>query len=315
MSVTQIPDAEARNGPRDKSVSWYTDKMTGELGDSARKLLEEYSHIPSDQVESHVYAIVSHYPSLKPMIQLFFSDAPSGSKLTIFQRDKAWEIHPYPCIGQFRFLDLSITQSPHYPAIVRQLSEPDSSATFLDLGCCFGQDLRCLAAAGAPSTNLYASDLRGEFWNLGYELFKDRDSLKSTFIAGDVFDANSELKKLHGNIDIVYAASFLHLFDLLQQHAVCERIVQLLRAKPGSMVLGRQVGHLVATTVEHRTNTGGHMYRHNVESFAKMWREVGEKTGTRWRVEAAMMEGQNGARVPVWSDDGLRRFRFAVIRE
>lgn len=58
MAHTDIPDAQMRIGSRDKDVPWYTDSIGSRLGPSARKLLEDYSHIPADQVESHIYSIV-----------------------------------------------------------------------------------------------------------------------------------------------------------------------------------------------------------------------------------------------------------------
>lgn len=48
-------------------------------------------------------------------------------------------------------------------------------------------------ADGASSENVYASDLQGEFFELGYKLFNDKDRLKSKFIAADVFDPKSGL--------------------------------------------------------------------------------------------------------------------------
>lgn len=74
----------------DTKVSSYNKHIGSKLGDPARRLLETYSKISSDEIEKHVYAI----------------------------RDEAWKVWLYPCIGQFRFLDLSISQSPHYPAIL-----------------------------------------------------------------------------------------------------------------------------------------------------------------------------------------------------
>jgi hypothetical protein len=68
MAHTDIPDAQTRIGSRDKDVPWYTDSIGSRLGPSARKLLEEYSHIPADQVESHIYAVVRLLPSLFPFI-------------------------------------------------------------------------------------------------------------------------------------------------------------------------------------------------------------------------------------------------------
>jgi SAM-dependent methyltransferase len=155
----------------------------------------------------------------------------------------------------------------------------------LDLGCCFGQELRKLAADGAIQEKLYGSDLRAEFFEMGYRLFRDRNTLKSKFIAADITDPNSPLSELDGKIDIIYAGSFLHLFSYAGQIEVCKRLVKLLRVKKDSLVLGRQVGNVDAGDYVQKTNKGGNMYRHNAESFIKMWHEVGEATETKWRVD------------------------------
>jgi len=289
MAHTDIPNAAAKIRARDTDVPWYNESIGDQLGPTARQLLENYSHIPSSEVESYVYAI----------------------------RDKAWQIWPYPCIGQFRFLDLSITSSPHYSTLLERLKQ-DPACKFLDIGCCFGQDLRSLAANGVPSERLYGSDLRSEFFSLGYELFKDKQTLKSRFLVGDVLDSTSDLKQLDGQISIIYAASFLHLFDYEQQVQVCERFVKLLRPEAGSVILGRQVGHVEAGPRPHRTNPGEKMFRHNVESFEKMWKEIGAKTGTEWRVEAELSkewQGPGKQQVQDWKGDvNVRRLRFGVFR-
>jgi hypothetical protein len=181
--------------------------------------------------------------------------------------------------------------------------------------------LRALAAAGAPSENLYATDLRRDFWELGYELFKDRETLKSRFIEADVLaddDAaageGEGLKALDGKIDIIYAGSFLHLFDYAGQSKVCERIVRLLKPVKGSVVAGRQVGYVVAGERVHRTNYREKMFRHNEESFKKMWEEVGEKTGSKWKVEVELKEVQGRGPSEHWDPD-VRRVIFTVFRE
>jgi SAM-dependent methyltransferase len=206
--------------------------------------------------------------------------------------------------------------NPHYPSLLSRLKSENQA--FLDLGCCFGQDLRALAAAGAPLQNLYATDLRRDFWELGYELFKDKETLKSRFIEGDVMADESTteggLKELDGKINIVYAGSFLHLFDYAGQFKVCERIVRLLKPVKGSVVLGRQSGHVVAGERAHRTNYREKVFRHNEESFKKMWEEVGEKTGTRWKVEVELQEVQDRGPNVHWDPD-TRRLKFTVFRE
>jgi hypothetical protein len=45
-------------GSRDKTVAWYDKTFSGVPAD-ARELLEKYSQIPPDQIESHVLSIVS----------------------------------------------------------------------------------------------------------------------------------------------------------------------------------------------------------------------------------------------------------------
>lgn len=75
-----------------------------------------------------------------------------------------------------------------------------------------GQDLRRLAADGVPTANMYATDIVGDFWEIGYDLFRDRDSMNAHFIKADILDADSALQALHGKIDVVYVGSVLHLF-------------------------------------------------------------------------------------------------------
>ena len=88
---------------------------------------------------------------------------------------------------------------------------------FLDLACCFGQELRQLVADGAPSVNTYGSDLWDGFFSVGYELFRDKDSLQTTFIQADVFDDASPLTKLARQIGIIYVGDLFHLFNLEDQ--------------------------------------------------------------------------------------------------
>jgi hypothetical protein len=138
------------------------------------------------------------------------------------------------------------------------------------LGCCFGQELRKVAADGAVQENLYGSDLRAEFFEMGYRLFRDRGALKSKFIAADITDPSSPLSELDGKIDIIYAGSFLHLFSYAELIEVCKRLTKLLREKKDSLILGRQVGNADAGDYVQKMNKGGKMYRHNAESFKKM---------------------------------------------
>jgi len=158
-----------------------------------------------------------------------------------------------------------------------------SGDQFLDIGCCFGQDVRRLAFDGAPVENLHGSDLEQPFIDLGYDLFLDEAKMpRSTFMVADVFADESRLDELAGKMDIVHAASFFHLFNLEDGTKAAKKVMSLMRNRPGSMVLGRQMGNKTAGEMVRRR--GGSAYRHNPESFKKWWNELGESMGTKWDV-------------------------------
>lgn len=62
---------------------------------------------------------------------------------------------PYPCIGMFTFLDLDLPLLPCYDEIVSRVKRGD---TFLDLGCCFGQEIRQLVSS-SPTYYLHYSTI------------------------------------------------------------------------------------------------------------------------------------------------------------
>lgn len=116
-------------------------------------------------------------------------------------------------VGQYRFLDLSISSHPSYPRALSLLKAPQSQYTLLDLGCCVAQDIRKMVYDGAPSQNLYACDLKGQFLDLEYDLFKDKATPKTHCIAADVFAPGSALDEVDGKIDAIYAASFFRTYS------------------------------------------------------------------------------------------------------
>ncbi|KAJ5788331.1 hypothetical protein N7457_003321 [Penicillium paradoxum] len=268
---------------------WYEPELT-EAPEPAKTLLEKYSKIPPNQVVEHVKKVRREIGTFaNPNFQF-----------------------PYPCIGSFRFLDLSIPQSPLYPEILERLK---SGQKLLDVGCAVGQELRQLVFDGVHSENLYASDLRQDFYDIGYDLFNDHDTLKAQFIVADIFDDNSDLvKKLTDKIDIVNAASFFHLFNWDQQVLVAKRLVGILHDKPDSLIIGRQVGRVDPPSPEEQA-AGGH-YRHDPATWKKLWEQVGAETGTQWEVETWMEKWAGHDKVMKDYHEGLDTFklRFSVRR-
>ncbi|KAJ5747909.1 uncharacterized protein N7511_009605 [Penicillium nucicola] len=258
-----------------KELPWYEHDLS-EIPQPAKKILE--SKIPPAEVLEHVK-----------------------------------KVFPYPCIGAFRFLDMSVVQSPVYAEILHRLK---SGEKLLDVGCAVGQELRQLVFDGVPSENLYASDLRQDFFDIGYDLFNDHDSLKSQFIMADIFDDNSDLvKALSNGINIVNAASFFHLFDWDRQVTIAKRLIGLLHDQPGSLLVGRQVGRVDPPPPEKK-NEAGYRYRHDPSTWKKLWEQVGAETGTEWEVEAWMEKWDGAGSMEKTFNGGLEAFklRFTLRR-
>ncbi|PVH97914.1 hypothetical protein DM02DRAFT_63564 [Periconia macrospinosa] len=268
----------------EKKPDWFVDQPTDEhLTPVVRHLFETYSNIPADKVVDHVVQV----------------------------RNESWDVYPYPCIGRFRFLDLGLMNSDVYGEVLDRVRQ---GQRFLDLGCCFGQEIRKLISDGAPSDNLYGCDLQNEFLELGYKLFEDRDRLKAKFLAADNFDETSALSELKETFDIIYTGSFFHLFDYPKQFAASKAVASLLVPKKGSMIVGRQVGAIKAEETPHlyksTTNTTFH---HSPESFRKMWADLGKEIGVTFDVQATISGVLEG--VPQPTNPGMGWISFVVRRE
>jgi hypothetical protein len=168
---------------------------------------------------------------------------------------------------------------PSFPEIVSCLK---NGQKFLDVGCCFGQDLRGLVAAGVPGSSLHGAELHGQFHTMGYELFKDRETLGAKLVEADLFE-DAPLGDIEGTIDILQVCAFLHLFTWDKQVEAAKRLVKISSEKRGSMILGRMVGNAIPQLYEH-----GRMYLHSVQSFEMLWTEVSQVTDTKWTVRASV---------------------------
>ena len=206
----------------------------------------------------------------------------------MIQRDKAFSVWSYACIGQVRFLNFSLPKLPYWSRILPRLQ---AGASLVDAGCCFGQEIRFLVfKEGIAATQLYGFDLEPAFIDLGYELFRDRDILHAQMTSADVLadpagPDGRGLETIEGKMDIVHAASLLHSWAWDDMVTAAKRLVSLTRKQPGSMIIGNQMGSLDAGQYPMPTGKGVN-YRHNVESMERFWAQVGEETGSSWRVES-----------------------------
>ncbi|KAI1346046.1 hypothetical protein F5Y01DRAFT_298825 [Xylaria sp. FL0043] len=233
-------------------VPFYNVDIANRLVPETQELLEKYSKVPKDQQIAHIHII----------------------------RDKAWDIRAYPCIGLGVWLTPQLCRLPGYEGILERLK---GGATLIDVGTFIGHDLRRLVYDGAPSEKLYGIDIVNHF-DLGYEFFRDRDRFNGHFIEADFLSSAPDLMNLRGAADIVLVSQLLHQWSWSDQLKAVETLITFTR--PGSSIVGNQLGNPVAQEIPIKQHKSIATWRHNVESFTKMFEEVGNATGSTWETQA-----------------------------
>jgi SAM-dependent methyltransferase len=247
----------------------------------ARQLLEEYSGIPPGDIHDTVLTL----------------------------RNRAWETFPFPCIGTFDFLDFQLSQrNLLYPRLLQRLQ---SGAKFLDIGCCLGHEIRKLVFDGVPGEKLTGVELRQEFIDLGYELFRDRGKLKARMYQGDVQSNEGPWKELQGQFDVVNLGLILHSFTRDGQIVCFEKAIGSLKNEVGTSVIGTACGAVEGEECFWH----GDIPAHNSETFKGLMREVEKRTGTRWEVDVKV-----DSSISVWNpkhtwlDARVRGLVFEITR-
>ncbi|KAG2142472.1 hypothetical protein DEU56DRAFT_264985 [Suillus clintonianus] len=244
---------------------------------------------------------------------------------------KAYKVAPYGCIYLFFFtryfiftfvLSLytndelfrrKLSGLPAYQQVLR-LGRECKNPIFLDIGCCFGNDIREAVLDGFPVARTIGMDLHQELWNLGHDLFKSSpETFPAHFVGGDAFDPEilavappasmqtaraptpdlsnlTSLNPLHGCVSAIHATAFFHLFKEDQQLHMARALAGLLSAEPGSVILGAHTGAQEKGVVNQvYRGVEIDMFAHSAKSWTAMWDgEVFEK-GTV-KVEAQFRE-------------------------
>lgn len=224
---------------------------------------------------------------------------------------------------------LGLSLHPHYDALLTRLRAQDPPTRFLDLGTCFGQDLRKLVADGAPPQALWGSDYFHEYEAAGHQLFRDAERFQNRFITADLFDESPEsgLVQTAGTWGVINIIMVLHIFDWDTQLCACGRILKLLSRAKGSMVIGittgsTEAGDLVLKPPSVAEGEERTVYRHNLDTFTRMWEEVGRDEGLVLKIEVVYddeadrerraQEAQEEGKHRVFSGSTQRRLFFTV---
>ena len=212
------------------------------------------------------------------------------------------------------FLTPTISLLPLYKDI---LSRVKSGSLLLDIGCYCGTDLRRLVIDGAPQTNIFGTDIVNH-WELGFDLFRDKDKFSVKFIEANVLDPNDELQMLCGKIDIISATHLLHNWDWATQVQACVIITSF--SKVGTIVVGTQVGTKdMQARIRKIEEAGMSFSLHDGDSFGRLWREVGSITDTEWKTEVKFREWEElgytfGEVAYIGDDTALMQFEVTRIR-
>lgn len=115
--------------------------------------------------------------------------------------------------------------------LVIRMSSHDfkSGQTFLDAGYCRGQDLRKLIKDGAPSSAaVYGLYVEPAIFDLGYELFRDKEKMHATCIAADLTSSSvPNIDRMRSSINVISAQSLFHLFTMKDQKTIAPHLSEL----------------------------------------------------------------------------------------
>ena len=200
-----------------------------------------------------------------------------------------------------------------YQNVVNRLT---SGQTFLDAGCCLGQDLRQLLFDGVPlSKNLFGIDLRSEFFDLGCDLFQDKGKMDATFVACDLTrPAIPDLDPLRESIDVISAQSLFHLLTLEDQKTAAKHLINMTKPVKESLIMGRQVGNTSAKVGGHFFIEDSKAFLHSPETWTQFWRDIGAVTGTDWHITTWAEEAPNRIKRQEWYTPSVIILVFAASR-
>ncbi|KAI6114305.1 hypothetical protein F5141DRAFT_1105787 [Pisolithus sp. B1] len=234
---------------------------------------------------------------------------------------KAYAVYPYPCIGLLHFMNRKISSHASYQQVLK-LGREREGASLLEIGCCFGMEMRRAAAEGFPAKQIVASDLHAEFWEFGHALFRTTpQSFPATFLAGDALNPDflsplpgnprpqasldlstlTTLNPLKGDVSAIYARSLFHLFNEDQQYQLAHSLGSLLSPQPGSVIFGSHMGNVEKGTIKHKaTGRQDTTFFHSPESWKELWCEASPGEG-----QSKDIQGQGKLTGPV--------FRFGEV--
>jgi len=200
---------------------------------------------------------------------------------------KALEICSYRCIRTYSYLTTRIAKNPFYDDSIKSNI---SDLFILDIGCCVGSDMRKLILDGASPDKMLGVDLESRFFEVGFEIFEDKEKLPNNlFIQGDfteetnfiekIISAMKERKediqnyKFEENFDLIQLGAVLHLLTEEKVSKLLRLIFNNLLKKNNGCLIGQTIG--IVSNPSGFTQTGDLRYLHSSESLQKLMEDIG----------------------------------------
>jgi hypothetical protein len=220
-------------------------------------------------------------------------------------RARAWKVVPYPCFGRGWFLLPGLAGLDIWEHVVKAGKE---GKRILDMGCGLGQNIRRLRNEIGTAGDLYATDPKKEFWELGCELFDDRTESPAKFLCAESQYPSKHgglLDSLNGSVDVIFTSGLLDLFPRQSQLLLGGTMVEL--SKVGTKVVGCALGTVHEHGGDHHSRPGEvsrayhdachancnhslHNGRCYQGSFHTLWVDICSQTRSSWKVEAQCVE-------------------------
>ncbi|KZV74850.1 hypothetical protein PENSPDRAFT_674059 [Peniophora sp. CONT] len=294
------------------------------------------SEYKSLSLDEHVYSLDAEESEFLKQWTGISDDAELKNHILTKQRE-AYAVAPYPCIRGFGFTKLKISRLFPYKQLL-QLQREKPKAILLDIGCCFGNDIRKAVADGWPASQALGTDIEKELWDIGYTIYKDSpETFPVPFIVGDAFSPShldviapwaappsspapdlktlTSLNPLRGHVSAIHASSLFHLFTEEDQARLAARLAGLLSHESGSMIFGQHVGQPVTgNRVDPFKSGGGTMFCYNPEDWEKLWEGVFSQSGVKVAVRGELNEVPREDQPPEAEGKQSWRFTWSVTR-
>lgn len=162
---------------------------------------------------------------------------------------------------------------------------------------------------------MYGLDVEPGFFDLGYELFRDKETMHATCVAADLTKlCVSSIEPMKSSIDVISVQSIFHLFTLKDQNTVAQHLSGLIKPIAGSIIVGRQLGNREAGE-QRGLSEDTTIFAHNPDSWDSFWQDVGASTNTKWKVDTRVEEAAERAKRQAWASPGMIVLVFTITRQ